>query len=73
MASDILSIPVSTVSADSVFDTETRKMDSYRTSLDPMTLEALICTKDWFQHESLPNDFANGSCHSRDRFSSSSF
>ncbi|CAL0332345.1 unnamed protein product [Lupinus luteus] len=73
MASDILSIPVSTVSADSVFDTETRKMDTYRSSLDPMTLEALICTKDWFQHESLPADFPNGSCHSRDRFSSSSF
>ncbi|KAK7294071.1 hypothetical protein RJT34_16954 [Clitoria ternatea] len=51
IASDILSIPVSTLSADSVFDTEIRKMDSYRSSLAPLTLEALICSKDWFQYE----------------------
>ncbi|XP_019436348.1 PREDICTED: zinc finger BED domain-containing protein DAYSLEEPER-like [Lupinus angustifolius] len=60
MASDILSMPISTVSADSVFDTETRKMDRYRSSLDPMTLEALICTNDWFMHESLSIDLTNG-------------
>lgn len=49
MASDILSIPVCTVGPDSVFDTELRKMDNYRNSLGPMTLEALICAKDWLQ------------------------
>ncbi|KAG7998079.1 hypothetical protein I3843_01G241200 [Carya illinoinensis] len=49
MASDVLSIPVCTVSPDCVFDTEVRKMDNYRSSLHPATLEALICTKDWFQ------------------------
>ncbi|GMY34061.1 zinc finger BED domain-containing protein DAYSLEEPER-like [Fagus crenata] len=52
MASDILSIPVCTVGPDSVFDTELRKMDSYRGSLRPATLEALICAKDWLQCES---------------------
>ncbi|XP_027344716.1 zinc finger BED domain-containing protein DAYSLEEPER-like [Abrus precatorius] len=51
IASDILSIPLSTLSADSVFDTEIRKMDSYRSSLSPLTLEALICAKDWFRYE----------------------
>ncbi|XP_022872821.1 zinc finger BED domain-containing protein DAYSLEEPER-like isoform X2 [Olea europaea var. sylvestris] len=51
MASDVLSIPVSTVPADSVFDTRTRKMDSYRSSLKPSVLEALICAKDWLQYE----------------------
>lgn len=49
MASDILSIPVSTVSAGSVFDTESKKMSEYRTSLPPVVLEALICDKDWLQ------------------------
>ncbi|WVZ23080.1 hypothetical protein V8G54_001624 [Vigna mungo] len=51
IASDILSLPVSTLSADSVFDTQIRKMDSYRSSLSSLTLEALICAKDWFQSE----------------------
>lgn len=52
MASDILSIPVSTVAPESVFDTEIKKIDSYRSSLRPVTLEALICAKDWLQHGS---------------------
>jgi hypothetical protein len=60
MASDILSMPVSTLSADSIFDTEIRKMDNYRSSLDSLTLEALICTKDWFHCESKPIDVSHG-------------
>jgi hypothetical protein len=52
MAVDILSIPVSTVTPDSVFDTENKRIDSYRSSLRPVTLEALICAKDWLQHGS---------------------
>ncbi|GAU27818.1 hypothetical protein TSUD_113980 [Trifolium subterraneum] len=59
MASDILSMPVSTLSADSIFDTEIRKMDNYRSSLDSLTLEALICTKDWFHCESKPIDVSH--------------
>lgn len=51
IASDILSLPVSTLSADSIFDMQIRKMDSYRSSLSSLTLEALICAKDWFQSE----------------------
>lgn len=50
MAADILMIPVSTVGPDSVFDTVSSKMDSYRTSLRPTTLESLICAKDWLQY-----------------------
>uniref|UniRef100_A0A9I9EFQ0 BED-type domain-containing protein n=1 Tax=Cucumis melo TaxID=3656 RepID=A0A9I9EFQ0_CUCME len=53
MACDILSMPVSTVNRDSVFDTEIRRMDSYRRSLPSATLEALICTRDWLQYGSL--------------------
>lgn len=50
MASDILCIPVSTVSKDSVFDMTCKKIDKYRCSLRPSTLEALTCAKDWMQH-----------------------
>ncbi|KAL2338164.1 hypothetical protein Fmac_012610 [Flemingia macrophylla] len=53
IASDILSLPVSTLTVDSVFDTEIRKMDSYRSSLSSLTLEALICAKDWIRSEGL--------------------
>ncbi|XP_013709787.1 zinc finger BED domain-containing protein DAYSLEEPER-like [Brassica napus] len=50
IAADILPIPCSTVSPDSVFDTEVKEMDSYRTSLSSGTLEALLCTKDWLKN-----------------------
>ncbi|XP_062010566.1 zinc finger BED domain-containing protein DAYSLEEPER-like [Rosa rugosa] len=52
MARDILSIPVSTVPCDSVFDTNAKEMDQYRSSLQAETVEALICTKDWMQYGS---------------------
>ncbi|KZV50209.1 zinc finger BED domain-containing protein DAYSLEEPER-like [Dorcoceras hygrometricum] len=51
MARDILSIPVCTVPGSSVFDMEPREMDSYRCSLRPETVEALICAKNWLQPE----------------------
>ncbi|XP_057473683.1 zinc finger BED domain-containing protein DAYSLEEPER-like isoform X2 [Actinidia eriantha] len=57
MASDVLSIPVSTVAPDSIFDTVSKKMDSHRTSLRAMILEAVICAKDWLQYES--SEFSN--------------
>lgn len=50
MARDILSIPVSTVPPDSIFDTTAKEMDKYRCSLRPETVEALICAKDWMQY-----------------------
>ncbi|KAJ4718425.1 zinc finger BED domain-containing protein DAYSLEEPER-like [Melia azedarach] len=56
MASDILSIPFATVHPDSVFDTMSKKIDSYRSSLRPVTLEALICAKDWLQYGSLSSE-----------------
>ncbi|KAL9223973.1 hypothetical protein vseg_000052 [Gypsophila vaccaria] len=49
MARDILSVPLSTVASESVFDTVPKEMDSYRCSLRPETVEALICAKDWLQ------------------------
>lgn len=53
MAADLLSVPFSTVSPDSVFDTEVKQMDNYRTSLPGETLEALLCTKDWLKNGTL--------------------
>ncbi|KAI4356677.1 hypothetical protein L6164_000682 [Bauhinia variegata] len=50
MARDILTIPVSTVPPDSVFDIKSKEMDQYRSSLRPETVEALVCAKDWMQH-----------------------
>ncbi|CAN0841101.1 Zinc finger BED domain-containing protein DAYSLEEPER [Linum grandiflorum] len=53
MARDILSIPVSTASAENVFDTVLpRQLDQYRSSLRPETVEALVCAKDWMKHAS---------------------
>ncbi|KAL6221657.1 hypothetical protein ACLB2K_005053 [Fragaria x ananassa] len=52
MARDMLSFPVSTVPCDSVFDTNAKEMDQYRSSLQAETVEALICTKDWMQYGS---------------------
>ncbi|KAL1372262.1 zinc finger BED domain-containing protein DAYSLEEPER [Arachis hypogaea] len=50
MARDILSVPVSSVPAESVFDTKGKEMDQYRSSLRPETVEALVCAKDWMQY-----------------------
>ncbi|XAR66867.1 hypothetical protein NMG60_11013230 [Bertholletia excelsa] len=51
MARDILTVPVCTVGPELVFDTVRKEMDSYRCSLRPETLEALICAKDWLKGE----------------------
>ncbi|KAF7135640.1 hypothetical protein RHSIM_Rhsim08G0133300 [Rhododendron simsii] len=45
MARDVLAIPVSTVSSESAFSTGGCVIDSYRSSLFPKTVEALICTQ----------------------------
>ncbi|GFZ20846.1 BED zinc finger and hAT dimerization domain-containing protein DAYSLEEPER [Actinidia rufa] len=60
MARDILTIPVCTLGPDSVFDTVRKEMDSYRCSLRPETVEALICAKDWLKREPVEN--LKGAC-----------
>ncbi|XP_074302385.1 zinc finger BED domain-containing protein DAYSLEEPER-like [Silene latifolia] len=49
MARDVLVIPVSTVASESAFSTGGRILDSFRTSLAPSTVEALICARDWLR------------------------
>ncbi|KAH0665456.1 hypothetical protein KY290_027688 [Solanum tuberosum] len=52
MARDVLSIPVSTVAFESTFSTGGRILDSYRSSLSPKTVEALIYTQQWIRSPS---------------------
>ncbi|KAK8682949.1 hypothetical protein V6N13_039027 [Hibiscus sabdariffa] len=50
MARDILSIRLSAVAPDSIFDITEKRLDEYRSSLRPETVEALICAKDWLHY-----------------------
>ncbi|XP_031106294.1 zinc finger BED domain-containing protein RICESLEEPER 2-like [Ipomoea triloba] len=52
LARDVLAIPISTVASESAFSTSGRVLDSFRSSLTPKIVEALVCTQDWLR---LPN------------------
>ena len=47
IACDILAVPVSTVASEATFSVGGRVLDSFRSSLKPKTVEALVCTRDW--------------------------
>ncbi|KAL1564027.1 zinc finger BED domain-containing protein DAYSLEEPER-like [Salvia divinorum] len=57
LACDVLSIPLSTIPPETVFESGERKMDGYLSSLRPKTLQAIVCAKDWLQHpHTTPNE-----------------
>ena len=40
-------IPATSVASESAFSASGRVLDDFQTSLNPDTLEALVCTQDW--------------------------
>ncbi|KAI4341144.1 hypothetical protein MLD38_025903 [Melastoma candidum] len=51
MARNILAIPMSNLTSESVFDMGGRVLDRDRCSLSPVVLQALMCSQDWIQSE----------------------
>ncbi|CAN1136510.1 Putative AC transposase, partial [Linum perenne] len=49
IARDILAIKISTVPSESAFSTGGRVLDSFRSSLSPKIVEAVICCGDWMR------------------------
>ncbi|KAL2252491.1 UNVERIFIED_CONTAM: putative AC transposase [Sesamum indicum] len=54
MARDVLAVPVSTVASESAFITGGRVLDTFRSSLSPKIVQALICTQDWIRKDFKP-------------------
>jgi hypothetical protein len=49
IARDILAILISTVTSEFAFSNGGRILDPFKSSLSPLTVEALICTQDWLK------------------------
>ncbi|KAK3211090.1 hypothetical protein Dsin_015796 [Dipteronia sinensis] len=56
IAKDMFAIPISTMSSESIFNTERQVLDSFRSSLSPKMLEALICSQNWLQSCCFPTN-----------------
>jgi hypothetical protein len=47
---DVLAMPISTVAFESAFSTRGRILDPFRSTLSPLTVEALVCTQNWIRN-----------------------
>ncbi|PLW55066.1 hypothetical protein PCANC_02529 [Puccinia coronata f. sp. avenae] len=56
MARTALMIPATSVASESAFSASGRVLDDFRMSLNPNTLEALICTQDWLNADNTDGD-----------------
>ncbi|XP_070014468.1 zinc finger BED domain-containing protein RICESLEEPER 2-like [Nicotiana sylvestris] len=54
LARDVLAIPISSVASKCAFSTSGRILDSFRSSLTPKCVQALICVQDWLREEKNP-------------------
>ncbi|BBG99504.1 hypothetical protein Prudu_009216 [Prunus dulcis] len=53
IAKDVLAIPTSIIASESYFSTSGRVIDSFRSSLSPKMVEALICSQIWIRFEDI--------------------
>ncbi|XP_070041133.1 zinc finger BED domain-containing protein DAYSLEEPER-like [Nicotiana tomentosiformis] len=53
MARDVLAVPVSSVASECAFSTGGHLLDSFRSSLTPKLVQALVCLQDWLRNEKL--------------------
>ncbi|XP_075102001.1 zinc finger BED domain-containing protein RICESLEEPER 2-like [Nicotiana tabacum] len=53
MARDVLAVPVSSVASECAFSTRGRLLDSFRSSLTPKLVQALVCLQDWLRNKKL--------------------
>jgi len=56
---DILAIPVSTVASESAFSTSGRVLHKFRSTLNPATVETLVCGQDWIRRQIPDNEVVN--------------
>ncbi|KAM3247032.1 hypothetical protein P3L10_008799 [Capsicum annuum] len=54
MTRDVLAVSISSVALECAFSTGGRVLDSFRSSLTPKLIKALVCLQDWLQSESQP-------------------